>query len=246
MRLTRVHLPVTFAVGAEIDLPDGPRHHLIQVLRLAVGSHLLAFNGVDALEARLELISASRKAARVRVLEITETRRESPLYTTLVQAVCGSERMDYALQKCVELGVSAISPVYAERGHAPLDEVREEKKLRHWEGIVVSACEQSGRVIVPRVNRPVRLADYLHNLAHRPARVLLTPSASATLDAVVPAEGALLFFVGPEGGWSDAEAEHIERAGALAVRFGPRVLRCETAGPAFLAWAQARFGDLSN
>ncbi len=229
--------------GDEYHLPDAARHHLINVLRLRIGDHVAAFNGRDGREAMLEVLDIDRRNARVRVLRVEPVARESALRTTLVQAVCGSDRMDYALQKAVELGVSAIQPIYTQRGHPPFSGNRLAKRCQHWASVAIGACEQSGRVIVPTLAEPIAFLDYLA-LPSVDTRIMLDPAATQGIKSIQLDAHGVSLWVGPEGGWTRDELDAAGTHGVTPVRFGPRVLRCETAGPALLAWCQSQAGDL--
>ena len=150
--------------------------------------------------------------------------------------------MDYTLQKAVELGVSAIQPIAAKRSVVKLSGERVDKRVVHWQGVVHSACEQSGRNRVPPVNPPLSLANWL---AQRPSGRLLflSPQASTKLADLPQPQGLQMLVAGPEGGFETDEIAALESADALAVRLGPRVLRTETAALAALAAMQMLWGD---
>lgn len=215
-------------------------HYLGRVLRVAPGQTIVLFNGdgfdyvsevADARKARIELTIQTRLPARP----------ESPLNVTLLQAVSRGERMDYTLQKCTELGASAFQPLWTDRVEVRLRGDKLARKRLHWQGVVVSACEQSGRAIVPDVREPLGIQE-LGATPDGVARLVLDPAAERSLAAVTGVT-SLELVVGPEGGLTDAESSVLERAGAVSVSLGPRVLRTETAAPAALAVLQAVLGD---
>ncbi|MGF1546898.1 MAG: 16S rRNA (uracil(1498)-N(3))-methyltransferase [Thiotrichales bacterium] len=243
MNLPRIFLDAPLAPGNVYELPEAPRHHLINVLRLAMGDRVVAFNGREPHEATATLCAIDRRCASILVERSHPVTRESPLPTTLVQAVCAGERMDYAIQKATELGVTSIQPVYAERGHPPLRGERLVKKCQHWHGIALSACEQSGRVILPSIATPIGFTEYLSTPPASP-RVLLDPQATRSVADIPLETNGVALLIGPESGWSSTELGVAASAGVVSVSFGPRILRCETAGPAFLAWCQVHAGDL--
>jgi 16S rRNA (uracil1498-N3)-methyltransferase len=167
---------------------------------------------------------------------------ESPLDITVVQAISRGERMDQTLQKCTELGASAFQPVSSERVEVRLSGEKLVKRQQHWQGVVISACEQSGRAVVPEVSTTARLAEW----AARPAtgiRLFLAPGTEESL-AGIKFETPVELAIGPEGGFSEAEHSMLESAGIKPVSLGPRVLRTETAAPAAVAIMQALRGDL--
>ena len=171
-----------------------------------------------------------------------ETDCESPLQVLLAQGISSGERMEYTLQKAVELGVSAIQPIAAKRSVVKLAGERADKRVAHWQGVVNSACEQSGRNHVPAVAQPLSLANWL---AQRPSGRLLflSPQASSRLADLPEPHGLQILIAGPEGGFEADEIAALESAHAIAVRLGPRVLRTETAALAALAAMQTMWGD---
>jgi 16S rRNA (uracil1498-N3)-methyltransferase len=184
-----------------------------------------------------------KKGVTLRVGEPSLVDREAPLPVTLAQGISSGERMDYTVQKAVELGVDAIQPLAVERSVVRLNAERAAKRLAHWQAVSIAACEQCGRNRVPEV-RPV--ATYTAWLAAAPAevtRLTLSPAASSTLHDLERPRGQIVLLVGPEGGLSPREHEDAAAAGFTAVRLGPRVLRTETAAVAALAAMQALWGD---
>lgn len=244
MSESRVWLDAPLESGAGIELPEGPFRHLVQVLRMQAGDRVTVFNGQGGeYEAVLEAVA--KRSATLRIGAFHDVNRESPLALTLVQGISKGERMDWTIQKAVELGVSAIVPVLTERCNVNLDRERQNKKLDHWRGIIVSACEQSGRTRLP-VLEPIRkFADWLAQ-PHAGTRLVLDPTASTALGRVENLRGATTLLVGPEGGFSEMEIRIATQAGFAGVRLGPRVLRTETAGVAALAVLQSLGGDLGS
>lgn len=239
--MTRIHVPLPLAVGASLDLPDEAARHVAQVLRMRVGEPLTLFNGEGG-EYAATIVATGRRDVRVSIDRFDPVDRESRLDVSLVQCVSKGERMDYTVQKAVELGVSRILPLLSERSVVKLDAERWDKKLEHWRGIAVSACEQSGRTRVPEV-APVQKLDAWLASADAGLRLVLAPTESVSLKALPPAAGIAL-LIGPEGGLSDQEIAAARRAGCIGIGLGPRVLRTETAGVATLAALQLLWGDL--
>lgn len=241
MSLPRFFIPQKLALGAQLLLPPGPSRHAARVLRLSTGDTLELFNGEGgAYAARIEQIRKDDVEVRVTAFEDTDC--ESPLQVLLAQGISSGERMDYTLQKAVELGVSAIQPIAAKRSVVKLAGERAGKRVAHWQGVVNSACEQSGRNLVPAVEQPLSLADWL---AQRPSGRLLflSPQASTKLADLPAPQGLQILVAGPEGGFEADEIAALESADAIAVRLGPRVLRTETAALAALAAMQTVWGD---
>lgn len=240
----RVFVEATLAEGATITLPDAKRHHLATVLRLSRGDPLVLFNG-DGTEYAATLTCVDRKRAEARIDQRVTARRESPLGITLLQSVARGDRMDFALGKAVELGVAAIQPVFTARGQVKLDATRLAKKQNHWQRVVESAAEQSGRLVCPPLASARNLDDILANPPAAHQRLVLAPQAQTGLRALAPARRVAL-LIGPESGFSDKEIEQLSAFGWTAVALGPRILRTETAGIAVLAALQATWGDLAD
>ncbi len=242
MARPRIHVAAPLASGELLQLPEDAFRHVVQVLRLRLGEALLLFNGEGGeYEALLE--SAGKREAAVRIGARIDIDREAARSITLAQAVSKGERMDFTLQKAVELGVSAIQPLITERCVVRLDGERWEKKLEHWRGIVVAACEQSGRTRIPALQPVMKFGDWLPTVPADTLRLTLAPNSKTGLRELPPQERSLL-LIGPEGGLSDSEIAQAARAGFTAIHLGPRVLRTETAALACLAAMQALWGDL--
>lgn len=241
IKAPRIHVDAALAVGADVVLPEGPARHVARVLRLGEGAPLRLFDGRGS-EAEAMLVEAGRKRVVARVEALHEGRGESPLAVHLGQAISKGDRMDYAIQKAVELGVAEITPLYTEHGDVRLKGERETRKLAHWQAVAVSACEQCGRATVPPVHAPVALAEWLAGRDEALRLVLHpgTPGALEREDAI--ASAALL--IGPEGGLSDAEIDAATAADFAALTLGPRILRTETAPVVALTLLHDRFGDL--
>ncbi len=244
MRLTRVHVPGPLATGRSCTVEGDAAHHIARVLRLAAGDVLTVFDGGGGEYAgRIEAMG--KGTVVVQVGERCAVERESPLSLTLAQGVSRGERMDWVVQKAVELGVSRLVPVLTERSVVRLDPRQALSKQRHWQGIAIAACEQCGRDRVPEVAVPVPLAELLHGLGAGGSRLLLSPEGTATLEDLGPPQATLTVLIGPEGGLSEGERRAARAQGFQALRLGPRVLRTETAAVVALAVLQHRFGDLS-
>jgi|SRR5882672_1936717 len=236
----RIFAPLDFALGAEIRLPDRVAHHLA-VLRLHRGDSVTLFNGRGG-EFTAELVRVSAGQAWARLLTSHKRERESPLSVALAQCVSSGDRMDATLQKSTELGVSRIVPIASERSVVRLSGDRAEKRVAHWRNIVIAACEQCGRNHVPEVAGITDIEAYLDAEDAAGLRLLLAPEGGQTLKQL-PRPEKVALLVGPEGGLTERERMSAERAGYVAVRFGPRVLRTETAPLAAIAAMQALWGD---
>jgi len=238
-----VYCESPLVAGTEVVLPASAANHVARVLRLRAGTPVVAFDGGGS-DFSCEVVAIEGDRVRVRVGGSTEGRRESPLAVTLVQAVSRGERMDLTLQKATELGVRAVAPVFSMRSVVRLDERQAAAKLRHWQAVVTSACEQCGRSVLPRVHAPLDLVRYLAESPRDGLRLVPSPGAPESLAGLADAPERVELLVGPEGGFEESELLGAERAGFRPVRLGPRVLRTETAGIVALAVLQSRWGDL--
>lgn len=240
--MSRFYISSALDEGQELDLPEDAFRHWVQVLRARVGDSARLFDGRgDEFEA--SLLAIGKRSAQVRIGARIAVDRESPLRLSLAQAVSKGDRMDYTLQKAVELGVSEIQPLLTERTVVKVDAERWEKKLEHWRGVIVSACEQSGRTRLPTLHPVLKLDGWLTQPPAHELRLTLAPTAQSALRDLPKVHSACL-LVGPEGGLSEAEITLAQRSGWTAVKLGPRVLRTETAGVAAMSAMQALWGDL--
>jgi 16S rRNA (uracil1498-N3)-methyltransferase len=240
----RFHVEIPLApamIGETLPLPTPAAHHAVRVVRLAVGDTLTLFDGAGGEYAAI-LVRAERGDAHVRIESFDPIERESPFAVTIAQAIAANDAMDYAVRKSVELGVAALQPIVSERS-APLPSGdRGNKRLAHWRGIAVAACEQCGRNRIPRVEAALPWSEWLGQW--RGAGLMLVPGATAVLAALPRPTSPIALAIGPEGGFTAREIGAAERAGWQPVSFGPRVLRTETAAVAALAAVQSLWGDL--
>ena len=238
----RVFVDTPMAVGTPLTLREDKRHHLVTVLRKRAGDALVLFNGSGA-EYEATLVRADRKQAEAELTARHCPARESPVDITLVQAIARGDRMDFALAKAVELGVARIEPVFSERGQVKLEGERLAKKQAHWQRVVESAAEQSGRLICPALADVDSMSARLAAPIGAEVGLTLAPDAATGL-ADMPRRASAALLIGPESGLSAAEIAQAEAAGWQGIRLGPRVLRTETAGMAALAALQSLWGDL--
>jgi 16S rRNA (uracil1498-N3)-methyltransferase len=237
----RFYCALALSAGQTVTLPAETFHHAIRVRRLRVGDELVLFAG-DGREARAVLVVINRDAADAAISIVTAADRESPLTATLLQGLSAGDRMDYTLQKAVELGVAVIVPVTTQRSVVRLDRDRADKRNAHWRQIVIGACEQSGRNRIPDVLPVVPLAEGLAAVS-APQRFVLSFDGGARLRDLTAPTGAIALLAGPEGGLTADEERAARDAGFAPLSLGPRVLRTETAAVAALAAMQALWGD---
>ena len=241
--MPRIYVDTELRTGAPCELPTAAAHHVRSVLRLGPGAEVVLFNGSGG-EFEASLTAVTRSGVSALVGARREGAPESPLATVLVQAISRGERMDYTVQKAVELGVQRIVPVVSRRTVVRLDAAREDKRLQHWRGIVRHAAEQSGRTIVPAVDAVCSLPAWLAaNGAIR--HYWLDPRAPLSLAAQPKPPATVAIVAGPEGGFEESETALLAAAGATPVRLGPRTLRTETAAHCALAVMQVLWGDLA-
>lgn len=241
--MTRFYCPLPLSLGAIVNLPANTAHHIF-VLRLQVGEAVQLFNGEGgAYHAILLEVGKKQVTAELKVFLPEEV--ELPFALNLAQALPEASKMDWIIEKAVELGANSIQPLAAQRSVVKLNAERAEKKLGHWRGIIVSATEQCGR------NRLAQLADVMdvqkwlsQQDLHK--RILLSPRATTSLAdwAKHQAPQAITLIVGPEGGFTDAEENFAMQQGVIALSMGPRVLRTETAGLAALSVISAAWGGM--
>ncbi len=240
----RIYQQSTFKLNETVKLSDEAFGHVIRVLRLTVGDKMTLFNGIESAQYIGKLVDVKKKHASVTIIEKEHISNESPLNIHLGQGISRGDRMDYTLQKSVELGVNKITPLFTERCGVKLVGERLAKKHQQWQKIVISACEQSGRCIVPTVAQPILLADWLaqESLA---LKVNLHPKAQQSIMNLPSKNHRVRLLIGPEGGLSDEEINQASKAKFQEVLLGPRVLRTETAALTAITALQCRYGDLA-
>ncbi len=243
MRTIRVFVAEPLALGVTASLGEQAAGHVSRVLRLKEGDAVQLFNG-DGAQYDAVLTQVDKKGVRARVDAATAVNRESPLPITLMQGISRGERMDYTVQKAVELGVTRIEPVISERCGVSVDAERWEKKREHWQRVAESACEQSGRNVVPEIAAVRRLDIALSEMAPGGLRLMLDPEARQGLRDLQPGN-AVVLLVGPEGGLGEMDMKYARAAKFAGLRLGPRILRTETAAMAALAGLQLLAGDFS-
>lgn len=244
MRISRFYLPLDLSTGAVLELNKEQAHYALTVLRMKDGFQLEVFDGKgNFAAATLQVLG--RREANVVLGEVCTATNESPLQTVLLQGISRGDRMDYSIQKAVELGVTAIQPLFTERCEVKLKGDKLNKRRSQWQSIVVNACEQSGRAFVPEVLPLLTLDEFWQQNANIQG-IVCDPYAKQTLAQMTSptTEQALHILVGPEGGLSEDEVGQAVQHGCTAVQLGPRILRTETAGPSMLAIAQSLWGDI--
>lgn len=239
----RFFSPDPLVVGQSAQLSENAAAHAIRVMRLKQGDTLTLFCG-DGHDYACSLTSIEKKSATVMVTARSTVSNESPLTIRLLQGISSGDRMDYTIQKAVELGVNEIYPLSTERSVTKLIGDRAEKRVEHWQGVVIAACEQSGRALVPKVHAPLTLAQWLAQHGQQSGlNILLNPVGAKTFANIEKPACPVNMLIGPEGGLSPAEIALATQHDFQSILLGPRILRTETAALTALACMQAAWGD---
>lgn len=243
MRIPRIYQQISLSTGETIELDNSANHHLTKVLRLKTSDSIILFNGEGGEYSAQLLIDNKKTYAEIH--QYHDINNESPLDITLLQGISKGERMDIAIQKAVELGVKKIVPVFCQRSVVNLKQDRAEKKHQHWQGIVINACEQSGRTVLPTLEPPIKLINYLSNTLDG-FKLTLDPTARQHLNTLKLTDNKLTLLIGPEGGLTDDEIALAANKEFNGIALGPRVLRTETAALACIAALQTLHGDFRS
>ncbi|WP_404400207.1 16S rRNA (uracil(1498)-N(3))-methyltransferase [Idiomarina seosinensis] len=246
MRVPRIFHPEPLHDGLTASLSADSVQHLVKVLRMSEGQPVTLFTG-DGYDYHAVLTAVSKRSAAARVQSVVRNASESPTWIHLGQVISRGDRMDFVLQKSVELGVSELTPLFSERCGVKLSGERLEKKQQQWQKIVIGACEQSGRSLVPTVNKPVALEQFTEQ-ADSGLKLTLDPLAELPLSELTRQSADLSqvrLLIGPEGGFSQTEVEHARQNHYQPMRLGPRILRTETAALTALSLLQYQLGDLA-
>ena len=245
MRISRIYTEQDLSEGLSIKLDKAASSYLIKVLRLTEGAEVHLFNGtpIDNNYGYYKAnIASASKQTELLISEFVVQNNQSPLKISLYQGISKGDHMDTTIQKAVELGVTEIIPLICERTVVNLKADRLDKKMRHWNGIITSACEQSGRNQLLELHTPVKYKQI--SLSENQQGFILQPeSPHSMLDS--EASNSVAIIIGPEGGFTDNEIEQAIDKGFKAVKFGPRILRTETAAIAGISILQSLWGDLN-
>lgn len=238
----RIFQSVPLQENTVIQLDEAATHHVARVMRAKVGDTLFLFNGTGG-EYESEISKIDKKTVTVKIKTFIDRDVESPLELYLAQGISRGEKMDYTIQKAVELGVKKIIPLFTERCNVKLDDDRKEKRIQHWRSIVVGACEQSGRNKVPEILPPQSLTAWMKN-TEADLKFVLAPQATRKLSEInFEKNSRVVLLIGPEGGLSDEEIHCATQNGFLSLSLGPRILRTETAAVAAISVLQCVAGD---
>lgn len=224
--MPRFFIEAELNVNTTVELTETVFHHWVKVLRAQVGEKATLFNGQGG-EYQVELTEANKKTASVLVQEFNPTNRTPNFNALLGQVMSKGDRMDYVIQKAVELGVSEIQLLTSERCEMRLKYDRDQKKLDHWQGVAIAACEQCGMNIVPKILAPLPLAQWLNSTLPE-TKLVLAPNKDE-VDVLNDTSSNIALLIGPEGGLSEAEIQSANQHGFINWCIGERVLRTETA-----------------
>ena len=243
MPKNRFYCPDKLALGTIVKLPESAAIHAVRVLRMVEGDKAIIFNG-DGFDYICALTSVKKNNVIAKVIDRVAVENESPLNITLLQGISSGDRMDYTIQKAVELGVNYIQPIATERSVVKLNQERAVKRLTHWQNVVHSACEQSGRAHVPQVAAPATLSHWLaSNQQNNARRIVLNPIGAKRLAELEKPIDEIQLLIGAEGGLSPNEIDIASTNGFQSIILGPRVLRTETAALAAMASIHTIWGD---
>ena len=234
-----LELKLVVELGAQTHI------HATKVLRLKVGDQFALFNG-DGFDYVVKVIEISKHKTSVEIINKYEVNHESPLKITLAQGIAAGDKMDWVIQKTVELGIESIQPLFTERSIVKLDRERADKKLEHWRTVAISACEQTGRAIIPEILSPLTLSQWLiAQQKNNNLKLILTPSKAQNINQLEKPSSSIDFMVGPEGGFSDKEMALALNSAFIPINFGQRILRTETASIVALSIMQNLWGDFA-
>ena len=249
----RFYNPENLLIGTIVKLSDNAATHATRVLRLEISDDIILFNG-DGNDYACAITNIKKNEVLVVVKSFVKITNESPLNIRLLQGISSGDRMDYTIQKAVELGVTSIVPIVTTRSVVKLSNERAEKRLAHWQNVVIAACEQSGRAFVPTVHSPVQLSAWLAANIHKafgdaqtmpikPTRILLNPIGAKQLATLPKNTQNIQLLIGAEGGLSQAEIDQAIAHDFQSITLGPRILRTETAALTAIATMQSLWGD---
>lgn len=240
--MTRIFQPYTINQNSLITLDDNAFNHLIRVLRMKTGESITLFDGSNQITPAV-IHEVNKKTVIVKTENSVLDNRESPLNIHLGQVISRGDKMEFTIQKSVELGVNTITPLLSERCGVKLDQERLEKKVQQWQKIVISACEQCGRNIIPSINPVMKLETWCANLTDS-LKLNLHPKAEQGINQLANDNKNISLLIGPEGGLSNEEINMTHQYQFTDILLGPRVLRTETAALTAITALQVRFGDL--
>ena len=242
MRIPRIYHPEPITVGTQIPLCDDAANHVGRVLRMGKGQEIQLFDGSNQVFDAV-ITDASKKNVMVEIQRGAVDDRESPVHIHLGQVMSRGDKMEFTIQKSIELGVSLITPLFSERCGVKLDAERLNKKLQQWQKIAIAACEQCGRNVVPEIRPAMDVEEWCAEQDDA-LKLNLHPRTSASINTLPQPVERVRLLIGPEGGLSADEIAMTARYQFTDILLGPRVLRTETTALTAITALQVRFGDL--
>ncbi len=242
MRVSRLFVPMDLSSGALLSLDNESSHYVRTVLRLKKHDALCLFNG-SGVEYSAEVYLVTRKLVQIQLGQAAERSVESPLILVFGLGIARGDRMDWAIQKAVELGVHSVTPLLTERTVIQLKDDKKQQRTDHWQKIMIHATEQCQRTVVPELTEIVTLEHWVPQQTG--LKLFLDPYAQLSLNDVQPIDNKVSLLSGPEGGFTENERERAQAAGFIPIRLGPRVLRSETAALAAISAVQMLWGDFA-
>lgn len=240
MRLSRLYTPAALQIGRTLELDDDNAHYARSVLRLKNDAPIILFNGQGG-EYLGKILEVSRKSVRVSIEQFINRSVESNLKICIGLGISRGDKMDFSVQKSVELGATSITPLITERCVVQFKDEKKSQRYEHWQKIVQHAAEQSGRTVLPEFSQISTLTEWVSQQSG--LKVFLDPHAERNLAQLTPENNLVTLLTGPEGGFSNQEREFAKAAGFIPVRLGARILRTETASLAALSAVQMLWGD---
>jgi 16S rRNA (uracil1498-N3)-methyltransferase len=242
VRITRLHHAEKLSCGETTILDANASNHLVRVLRTKKDTPIVLFNG-DGFDYLCRTLDDNPRKTSVSVESKLATISESNIKITLLQGLSRLDRMETTVQKSVELGVNRIIPVLCQRSNTKLTHEKQIKKIAHWRNVAISACEQSGRSVIPEISEVISLKNINPVLEHDALKIILNPEVKTSLKQMTFNDKSIEIFIGPEGGLNNDEIDFLAENHFKNICFGPRVLRTETAGPAVISALQMLWGD---
>lgn len=244
MSLSRIFIDQELSLKQHVTLDHQASNYVIQVLRLGLNDLLLVFDGHSYGEFRATIVAVNKRSAIIAIEEFIACNKESPLSINLLQGVSRGEKMDFTIQKTVELGVNTITPVFTQYCNVRLAGERLISKFEHWQAVAVSAAQQSGRCLVPKILPAQDFIDCFDGLQKNNLCLVLDPKADIKIAQIPEQPDGVTILVGPEGGLSDQEIALAKQNNFIPISLGPRILRTETAALTAISILQSKWGDL--
>lgn len=244
MSLSRIFIDQKLSLNQHITLDSQASNYVIQVLRLGLNDSLLVFDGYNLGEFRAIITTVNKRNAIIAIEEFIAVNKESPLTINLLQGVSRGEKMDFTIQKTVELGINTITPIFTQYCNVKLAGERLVSKIEHWQGVAISAAQQSGRCLVPKILPAQDFIACFDVLQKNNLCLVLDPKADTRIAQIPQKPDNITILVGPEGGLSDQEIVLAKQNNFIPISLGPRILRTETAALTAISILQSKWGDL--